>query len=199
MPRLCARPTPTGLAFPGSGSGWSGGGWMGRSCVCAGPCLPERPADACVRRRQPPEPSRSPGSVAPQMMSAFGGLSSPCGSCLLDLPQPWVLKLPLLGLRVLPCTPEGWGRCGGQGGWAQAGMEGREGGRPRCFGGWRRSAHKAPCPAPLAFLSFLPSLLSCSFVHSFSHSFVHSMGTEHELWARQRAGCWEKSGKPKQP
>lgn len=99
---------PAGLAFPSSS--WSREGCTQKGSVCAGLCLPELPVDACLCRGQPPEPSRSPGSAALQMMSAFGGLSSPRGSCLLDLLQSWVLKLPPLGLCVLPHTPESWGQ-----------------------------------------------------------------------------------------
>lgn len=97
------------------------------------------------------------------MMSAFGGLSSPCGSCLLDLPQPWVLKLPLLGLRVLPCTPEGWGRCRGQGEWAPALL-------------WRVEAVSPQGALPSTsgfsvFPSLPPFLLVCSFIQSLIRSF----------------------------
>lgn len=100
------------------------------------------------------------------MMSAFGGLASPHGSCLLDPVQPWGLSLPRW-----PCTcslpPGEVGDVTVLGTWGA--------GHRHCRGGGRGAlAHMAP----LAFLSFPPSLLPSVP----AHSSVHSFSAGHQLW-----------------
>lgn len=76
-------PAPTGSAPPSSS--WSGEAPPPRGpCLCRPVCLSSVGWMSVYRCLRPPEPSRSLGSAALQMMSAFGGLHSLCGSCLLD-------------------------------------------------------------------------------------------------------------------
>lgn len=130
----------------------------------------------CLR---PPELSRSLGSAALRVMSAFGGLDSPCGSGLLDSLQPWALKL-----APWPCScclpPH---RAGG-GAWGGSESGGGEVGHRYCCGDGGL-AHKVSCWAPLAPWLFCLSLPPSFPAHSFTHSFIR---VEHRLWARCSAG-----------
>lgn len=134
----------------------------------------------CLR---PPELSRSLGSAALRVMSAFGGLDLPCGSGLLDSLQPWALKL-----APWPCScclpPH---RAGG-GAWGGSESGGGEVGHRYCCGDGGL-AHKVSCWAPLAPWLFCLSLPPSFPAHSFTHSFIR---VEHRLWARCSAGSGER-------
>ena len=159
--------------------------WRGL-CLCR-PVCPSGGWMSVYRRLRPPELSRSLGSAVLRMMSAFGGLDSPCGSCLLDSLQPWVLKLPPWPCSC--CLPHR--RAGGGHGGVGSERGGGEVSHRHCCGDGGL-AHKVSCWALLAPWLFCLSLPPSFPARSFIHSFIR---VEHRLWARCSAGS---GGKGKQ-
>lgn len=112
------------------------------------------------------------------MMSAFGGLASPHGSCLLDPVQPWGLSLPRW-----PCTcslpPGEVGDVTVLGTWGA--------GHRHCRGGGRGGAGSHGTPGFPIFPSLPPSLRSCPFIRSFIQCWA-------PVVARRGAGLWGGGG-----
>lgn len=187
-------PTPCWPAFfEGS---WSGGGRAvagGRACSAGCACC-----CACLHRGGPQRQALPRVSSSADDVSIWG-LSSPCGSCLLDLLQPQILT-PTVGLAdcVLP-TPHRaraseCGRRGmGVGGWRQALLR---------LGGWPTGALLST-PGALALLSFPPSLLPSFPAHSFIRPsvrpFAREMGVACGLWGQARCRALGGKGETKQP